>query len=80
MQAYDLLAAKLDLKLRVDHDEVLRCFESLDLSGLAASNQLSKKQNQRLAYSQDIHEIVDLLVRGLAACARVERGGPKSRR
>lgn len=46
-----------------------RRFESLSLGGLAKGNRLSRKDNQRLADSQDIHEIISLLVKGLDACA-----------
>jgi hypothetical protein len=70
--AYDLLAKKLSLPLRVDHEELLRSFENLGLGGLANNNRLPRKDNQRLADSQDIHEIVSLLVKGLAACANLE--------
>jgi hypothetical protein len=72
--AYDLLAKGLGLPLRVNHEELLNSFESLGLEGLANNNRLSRKDNQRLADSQDIHEIVSLVVRGLAACASLRSG------
>jgi hypothetical protein len=63
--AYDALAQSLDLDLRVDHPVMIRCFEEFGLDELSKRNRLSKEENARLASSQDIHEIVALLVRGL---------------
>ena len=68
--AYDLLARGENLPLCVDHEEVLRVFEELRLQGLSKINRLTEQENQRLAVSQDIPEIISLLVKGLAACAK----------
>jgi hypothetical protein len=51
---------------------VLRALEELRLAGLSRTNRLSEEENRRLAVWQDIHEIISLLVKGLAACAEAK--------
>jgi hypothetical protein len=71
---YDALAQSLDLNLRVDHQAMLRCFGEFGLGGLSRRNRLSEDENARLASSQDIHEIIALLVQGLTRLACGFRG------
>jgi hypothetical protein len=49
---------------------MVRVFSTLGVAGLGECNGLLPQENERLACSQDIHEIVELIVRGLAAVAR----------
>jgi hypothetical protein len=67
--AYDALAQALGLDLRVDHPAMIRCFGKFGLGGLSERNRLNADENARLACSQDIHEIIALLVRGLTRLA-----------
>jgi hypothetical protein len=64
--AYDQLARDLNLDLRVDLHAMLHCFQNLGPDQLAKRNMLSLGENERLASSQDIHEIIALLVKGLS--------------
>ena len=64
--AYDQLARDLNLDLKVDHEAMLQCFRNLGPEELARGNKLSLSENERLAYCQDIHEIIELLVKGLS--------------
>nr|WP_271982782.1 TIR domain-containing protein [Granulosicoccus sp.] len=45
-------------------EEMVKSFSKLGLEGLSQANGLSKIENERLSRSQDIHEILDLIVRG----------------
>ncbi|WP_455181425.1 TIR domain-containing protein [Azospirillum palustre] len=66
---YDQLAMSLErdlIDLRVDHEEMLKCFGDLALAGLSNLNGLTPDENKKLASSQDIHEITALLVKGLS--------------
>jgi hypothetical protein len=63
---YRDLAKQLNLGFTVDYDSVLDCFLDLSLDGLSKANRLTEAENERLADSQDIHEILALLVKGLA--------------
>lgn len=65
---YDGLAKSLGSDLRVDHEAMLRRFGELGLAGLSRLNGLTEEENGRLATSQNIHEIIGLLVRGLTNC------------
>ncbi|MHC2282159.1 hypothetical protein ACVME8_008802 [Bradyrhizobium diazoefficiens] len=67
--AYDALAQSLDFDLRVDHPGMIRCFGEFGLAELSRRNRLTADENARLAYSQDIREIIALLVRGLTRLA-----------
>ncbi len=67
--AYDQLAQDLQLDLRVDHEAMLQSFKNLGPDELAKRNKLSWTENERLASSRDIHEIMALLVRGLTQVA-----------
>jgi hypothetical protein len=69
--AYDELAQALNLDLRVDHPTLLQHFREFGLDGLSNRNGLSEAENLRLACSQDLHEIIALLVQGLAKVARL---------
>jgi SLOG cluster2/TIR domain len=62
---YNELARRLKIDLRVDHDEMLRSFKRLGADEYSRRNRLSLAENERLASSQDIHEILALLVKGL---------------
>ena len=64
--AYDELGLALGNGLRVEHDEVLRTLSDLGPRGLSASNGLSPSDNERLARSRDMNEILALVVGGLA--------------
>jgi hypothetical protein len=75
--AFDQLAKDQKPPSRVDHEQVLRDLEELGLVGLSKANLLSDSENQRLAVSQDMHEIISLLVKGLATCARSKNAGRK---
>lgn len=66
---YDDLAQSLTLDLRVDHPAMLLQLNEFGLGGLSQRNGLSEAENLRLACSQDIHEIIALLVHGLAKIA-----------
>jgi hypothetical protein len=63
---YRVLAKQLNLDLTVDFESVLDCFVNLGLNGLSKANRLTESENQRLAESRDIHEILALLVKGLS--------------
>ena len=73
--AYDELGLALGSDLRVEHDEVLRLLSDLGPRGLSASNGLSPGDNERLARSRDLHEVLALIVGGLA---RSRAAGPAS--
>ncbi len=63
---YNHLAQVLNLDFRVDYEAMIRCFRSIGPTGLSAKNKLSPLENEALASSQDIHEILALLVKGLS--------------
>jgi hypothetical protein len=74
-EAYDALARTLgpdvsradhpETILRVDHPAMIKCFGEFGLKGLSKQNKLTPEENKLLATSQNIQEIVELLVRGL---------------
>jgi hypothetical protein len=78
-EAYDALAQTLgpdvaradhpETILRVDHPAMIQCFGELGLEGLSKQNMLTPKENELLASSHNIHEIVALLVQGLTRLA-----------
>jgi hypothetical protein len=56
--------------LQFNPQSLLDAFSGIGCRGLARSNGLSERENERLARSQDLHEILGLLVKGLATVAR----------
>jgi SLOG cluster2/TIR domain len=52
-------------ELKFDPEKMIKVFSSLGRDGLSESNGLTPIENERLAQSQNIHEIVELLVKGL---------------
>jgi hypothetical protein len=62
---YDALARSFNLDLRVDHPGLLQRLGEYGIDGLCRHNGLSEADNARLATSQDLPEIISLLVQGL---------------
>lgn len=48
-----------------DPEAMVDAFSQFGLAGLAKSNGLSESDNERLSYTQDIHEILELIVKGV---------------
>jgi hypothetical protein len=69
-----LIAAINRPKLKFDPESMVREFWRLGLAGLAERNGLSREENERLAESQNVHEILELLVKGLSAVRRRKKG------
>ncbi|HWB01728.1 MAG TPA: TIR domain-containing protein [Verrucomicrobiales bacterium] len=51
---------------KFDPEAMIRKFKNLRLAGLSRLNGLSPRENEKLAESQNVHEILELLVRGLS--------------
>jgi len=59
------LAKQLNLGFSLDHEAMLELFKDFGPKKLSEKNKLTAAENKRLAYSQDVHEILAILVRGL---------------
>ncbi|WP_395740589.1 TIR domain-containing protein [Prosthecobacter sp.] len=56
-----------------DPEGMVQTFAQLGLAGLAKGNGLSQEENARLGCSQDIHEIMELVVKGVSRVRRSPR-------
>ena len=73
--AHESLVAKANRpELEFAPEEVVQAFARLGLAGLSKGNGLSIEENARLWVSQDVHEIVGLVVKGLIAVRAVHPG------
>ncbi len=61
-------------ELAFEPESMVRTLSALGAEGLAERNALSIEENERLATTQDLHEILELLIKGIAAVrARTQR-------
>jgi hypothetical protein len=51
-------------------EAMVAAFAALGTTGLARQNGLSIDENERLSRSQDLHEILELVVKGIVGCCR----------
>jgi len=65
IDAYNRLGEHPGVNLRVAHESMLTCFRDLGIDGHARQNKLTVAENERLACSRDMREILALLVKGI---------------